>query len=260
MFKGSDLLCITENADNFVICTVCSFNKDTTVLHQKSINLSFPKANSSHPFRCENLSTGFLPIHHSSYYVLHLGLHQTSHVQLDVPSNSGLGLPLADELSHPTMPSDACFLWRLEAMPPSSPGSNGWFRQDPFSSYPKAVTQVRGQGGLARFPGWSRATRWSRWCSVDCANSGCAESDRPESKGVWVDLIITVAQEQNVDEWQVVQSERRRSHSKLRSGQESKGAIQQWLLLQRFTDGCRSWAWKPVSANISNSIRRPLSL
>lgn len=32
------------------------------------------------------------------------------------------------------------------------------------------------------------------------ANSGCAGPDRPESGGVWVDLVIAIAQEQNVDE------------------------------------------------------------
>lgn len=59
------------------------------------------------------------------------------------------------------------------------------------------------------------------------ANSGCAGPDRPESGGVWVDLVIAIAQEQNVDERQAVQSERPRSHSRLRSGQESERAIQQ---------------------------------
>lgn len=110
MLEESDLLCVTENVDYFVICTVCSFNKDTTVLPQKSINHSVPKANSLHPRECENLSIGFLPVHDCSYYVLHLGLHQTSHVQLDDPSHSGPGLPLAEDRCHPTMPSDVCFL------------------------------------------------------------------------------------------------------------------------------------------------------
>lgn len=114
-------------------------------------SFSVPKANSSHPLLCENLSVRFLPIHHTTHYAPHLDIHQTSHVPLHNPSRSALVPPLADDLCHLTMPKDVCFLSRLEGTPRLLQILMAEFRQEPFFffSHPKAKTQARGQRGLA---------------------------------------------------------------------------------------------------------------
>lgn len=95
------------------------------------------------------------------------------------------------------------------------------------------MTRVRGQcgsspgcqGGVGQ-QGKATGAQWT------VQTVGFAGSDRPESGGVWVDLISTIAQEQNVDEWQLVQSKKQRTPPRLRSAEQ-----QQRLLHEHFSNG-----------------------
>lgn len=91
-----------------------------------------PKANSSHPLLCENLSVSFLPIHHTTYYVLHLDLHQTSHVQLHNPSHSALVSPLADDVVKQQYPKMCVSSRGWRARPCLLQILMAKFKQEPF--------------------------------------------------------------------------------------------------------------------------------
>lgn len=99
---------------DFFIFQSCSSNSDIKVgcidirvlspweaIHHFGTS-SVPKANSSHPLLCENLSVCFLSIHHTTYYAPHLDIYQMSHVQLLNPSFFAFVPPLADDLCPPS--------------------------------------------------------------------------------------------------------------------------------------------------------------
>lgn len=114
-----------------------------------------PKANSSHPLLCENLSVSFLPIHHTTYYVPHLDLHQTSHVQLHNPSHSALVSPLADDVVKQQYPKMCVSSRGWRARPCLLPILMAKFKQEPFFSHliPRPWLRSEVKGGWPGYQG-----------------------------------------------------------------------------------------------------------
>lgn len=124
-------------------------------------SFSLPKANTSHPLLCENLSVRFLPIHHTTYYAPHLDIHQTSHVQLHNPSCSVLVPPLADDLCRSHNAQRCEFPLKARGHVPVA-YKFWWLNLDTNHFFlPSSKGQVRGQRGLAWLPRRGPPTRQS---------------------------------------------------------------------------------------------------
>lgn len=149
ILQQSDHLCITENADYFFFILSAALIK-TQRFSLKNPSIILAHKQTAH-IRLVWKSKQRLPTY-PSLEPLSPSSGPPSSVTCAIRRSITLWTRSAIgwwSVSPPTiMPSDVCFLWRLEAVPPSSPDSNGWFRQDLFSSHPKAEAWVRGQGGV----------------------------------------------------------------------------------------------------------------